>query len=65
VNAAANLLKLAASGEESINACGGTVRPGTNGHVSVNQEPGTATADKTGTASGQPLAAESELTHAH
>ena len=65
VNAAANLLKLAASGAESLNACGGTVRPGLAGRVPVNQEPGAAHADQTGTASGQPLAAEKELTHAH
>jgi putative transposase len=65
VNAAANLLNLAASGAESLNACGGTVRPGLAGHVPVNQEPGAAHADETGTASGQPLAAEQELTHAH
>jgi putative transposase len=65
VNAAANLLKLAASGAESLNACGGTVRPGLAGHVPVNQEPGAVHADQTGTASGQPLAAEQELTHAH
>ena len=57
VNAARNLLKLAASGAESQNACGGTVRPGLAGHVLVKQEPGTAPAGKTGTASGQPLAA--------
>ncbi len=65
VNAAANLLGLAVSGTERINACGGTVRPGTTGQVPVNQEPGTAHAGKTGTASGQPLAATRELTHAH
>ena len=65
VNAAANLLKLAASGAESINACGGTVRPGLAGRVPVNQEPGAAHADQTGTASEKPLAAEQELTHAH
>jgi putative transposase len=65
VNAAANLLALAASGAESLNACGGTVRPGLAGHVPVNQEPGTAQAGQTGTASGQPVAAEQELTHAH
>jgi putative transposase len=64
INAAANLLNLAASGAESLNACGGTVRPGQAGHVPVNQEPGTAQAGQTGTASGQPLAAEQELTHA-
>jgi putative transposase len=65
VNAAVNLLKLAASGAESQNACRGTVRPGLAGHVPVKQEPGTAHAGQTGTASGQPLAAERELTHAH
>jgi putative transposase len=56
VNAARNLLHLAASGAESQNACGGTVRPGTAGHIPVNQEPGTAHADKTGTAAGKPAA---------
>ena len=35
VNAAANLLHLAASGAESINACGETVRPGLAGQVPV------------------------------
>ena len=49
INAARNLLKLAASGAERLNACGGTVRPGTAGHVPLNQEPGTAYAAKTGT----------------
>jgi len=57
VNAARNLLSLAASGAESLNACGGTVRPGLAGHVPLNQEPGTALAGQTGTASGQLLAA--------
>jgi putative transposase len=57
VNAARNLLQLAASGAESLNACGGTVRPGPAKHIPVKQEPGTALAGKTGTASGQPLAA--------
>ena len=65
VNAAVNLLKLAASGAESHNACGGTVRPGLAGRVPVKQEPGSAHAGQTGTASGQPLAAGRELTHAH
>jgi len=65
VNAAANLLNLAASGAESLNARGGTVRPGPAGRVPVKQEPGAAHADQTGTASEQPLAAEQELTHAH
>jgi putative transposase len=53
LNAARNLLHLAASGAESRNACGGTVRPGNAGHVLVNQEPGTAHAAKTGTAARQ------------
>ena len=57
VNAAVNLLKLAASGAESINACGGTVRPGLAGRVPVKQEPGTAAAGKTGTAAPQGTAA--------
>ena len=65
VNAAANLLKLVASGAESQNASRGTARPGPAGHVPVKEEPGTATAGQTGTASGQPLAAGQELTHAH
>jgi len=58
-NAARNLLKLAlaASGAESLNACEGTVRPGLAGHVPVKQEPGTADAGKTGTASRQQEAA--------
>jgi len=57
VNAAANLLHLAASGTERRNACGGTIRPGPAGHVPVNQEPGTATAGQAGTATGQLAAA--------
>jgi putative transposase len=57
VNAAANLLSLAASGAERVNACGGTIRPGLAGRVPVKQEPGTADADETGTAAGQPAAA--------
>ncbi len=64
VNAARNLLGLAVSWTESQNACGGTVRPGLAGRVPVKQEPGTAPVDKTGTVSGQPLAAGQELTHA-
>src|SRR5215472_9640667 len=39
VNAAANLLKLAASAAESLSACGGTIRSGAAGHVPVKQEP--------------------------
>jgi putative transposase len=49
VNAARNLLKLAASGAESLNACGAEVRPGPAGHTAVKQEPGTANASQTGT----------------
>jgi putative transposase len=64
-NAARNLLKLAASGAESQNACGPQVRPGAAGRSGMKQEPGTALAGQTGTASGQPLAAGRELTHAH
>jgi putative transposase len=52
VNAARNLLKLAASGAESINASGAAVRPGPAGHAAMNEEPGTAQAGKTGTAPG-------------
>ena len=58
VNAARNLLNLAASGAESLNACEGTARPGLAGHVPPKQEPGTADAGKTGTASRQREAAE-------
>jgi putative transposase len=57
VNAARNLLSLAASGAERRNARGGTVRPGPAGRDPANLEPGTRTRGKTGTASGQPLAA--------
>jgi len=58
VNAARNLLKLAASGAESvINACGAAVRPGHAGRAAVKQEPGTPQRDKTGTAAGQQAAA--------
>jgi putative transposase len=53
VNAARNLLKLAASGAERINACGGTVRPSPDGRVPANQEPGAAHAGHTGTVSRQ------------
>jgi putative transposase len=62
VNAARNLLKLAASGAESQNACRPQVRPGLAGHRGMKQEPGTATAGKTGTAAGQLAAAGRELT---
>jgi putative transposase len=55
-NAARNLLSLAASGAERLNACGAAVRPGLAGRAAVNQEPGTASAGQTGTAAGQPAA---------
>ncbi|HEX2319855.1 MAG TPA: RNA-guided endonuclease TnpB family protein, partial [Streptosporangiaceae bacterium] len=51
VNAAVNLLNLAASGAERLNACGPQVRPGSAGHSGMKQEPGTAPAGNTGTAS--------------
>ena len=57
VNAARNLLFLAASGAESQNACGGCARPGTAGQRPANQEPGTVHAGKTGTAGPQDSAA--------
>jgi len=62
VNAAINLRDLAASGAESLNACGGCVRPGPAGRRLLNQEPGTAPAGKTGTATGQPAAAGPQFT---
>jgi putative transposase len=54
INAARNLLHLAASGAERQNACGAAVRPGPAGHAALNQEPGTAHAGKTGTVPRQP-----------
>jgi putative transposase len=57
VNAARNLMHLAASGAESQNACGGCARPGTAGQRPAKQEPGTAHAAKTGTAGPQDPAA--------
>jgi putative transposase len=57
INAARNLLKLAASGAESINACGGTVRPGLAGQGPVKQEPGISHGSQTGTAAPQGTAA--------
>jgi putative transposase len=50
VNAALNLLKLAANGSESINARGAAIRPGMAGHAVVKREPGTQQWGKTGTA---------------
>lgn len=57
VNAARNLLSLAASGAESRNAGGGTVRPRPARHVPANPEPGTPHGDQTGTAAPQQAAA--------
>jgi len=57
VNAARNLLKLAASGAERKNARGETVRPSPAGRVPVNLEPGTRQRGKTGTAARQQAAA--------
>ena len=57
VNAARNLLNLAASGAESLNAREGTPRPRPARHVPPNLEPGTPTRDKTGTAAPQGTAA--------
>ncbi|MGH3298082.1 MAG: RNA-guided endonuclease InsQ/TnpB family protein, partial [Trebonia sp.] len=56
VNAARNLLSLAASGAESRNARGETVRPSLAGRVPVNLEPGTRKRGKTGTAARQQAA---------
>jgi putative transposase len=66
VNAARNLLNLAVSGTERINACRAQVRPGSAGHQAKarpgrTQEPGTAHAGKTGTAARQRGAAGGEL----
>ncbi|WP_187365906.1 RNA-guided endonuclease TnpB family protein [Trebonia kvetii] len=57
VNAARNLLHLAASGAERRNAGGGTVRPRPARHDPPNPEPGTPLGGKTGTAARQPAAA--------
>jgi putative transposase len=65
VNAARNLLSLAASGAESQNACGDCTRPGTAGQRPAKQEPGTAHAGKTGTAGPQDPAASHPLTRVH
>ena len=55
VNAARNLLSLAASGAERLNARGAVVRPGPAGHAVLKREPGTRPArrGKTGTAAPQ------------
>jgi putative transposase len=57
VNAARNLLSLAASGAESLNARRAAVRPGPAGHAVLKREPGTPHGDKTGTAAPQGTAA--------
>jgi putative transposase len=59
VNAARNLLSLAASGAERLNARGAAVRPGPAGHAVLKREPGTRPArrGKTGTAAPQGTAA--------
>jgi putative transposase len=57
VNAARNLLNLAASGAESLNAREGTVRPRLARRVPSNLEPGTPLGGKTGTAAPQGTAA--------
>ena len=58
VNAARNLLSLAASGAESLNAREAAVRPGPAGHAAVKREPGTRKRGKTGTAAPEQVAAE-------
>ncbi|HEU5027585.1 MAG TPA: IS607 family element RNA-guided endonuclease TnpB [Spirillospora sp.] len=63
VNAAINLRDLAASGAESLNACGGDVRPGPAGRPPVKQEPGTASADETGTVAAQATATRTADAH--
>jgi putative transposase len=57
VNAARNLLKLAASGAESLNAREGAVRPRSARRAPPNLEPGTPSGGKTGTAARQQAAA--------
>jgi hypothetical protein len=57
VDAPHGLRYLAASGAESVNARGGTVRPGTARHVLVKREPGTGRPGQTGTAVWQRAAA--------
>jgi len=60
VNAARNLLNLAASGAESLNACEGTARPGHAGRDPVKQEPGARHLDQTGTAAPEGTARHEE-----
>ena len=56
VNAARNLLYLAASGAERRNAGGGTIRPRAARRDPPNPEPGTPHGGKTGTAARQQAA---------
>jgi putative transposase len=64
VNAARNLLDLAASGAERHNACGGDVRPGPAGQPPAKQEPGaTPGVGQTGTAAAQATATLTANTH--
>jgi putative transposase len=65
INAARNLLALAASGAERLNACGGTVRPGLAGHVPAKQEPGTAPAGSDRGRQRATAGCGPELTEAH
>jgi transposase len=65
VNAARNLLGLAASGAESIIACGAQVRPVLDGHRAVKQDPGTADAGTAETAGPHGPAAGQELPYAY
>lgn len=53
VNAARNLLHLAASGADRLNARGGAVRPRAVRQAPVKQEPGTRQRDQPGTAARQ------------
>ena len=57
INAARNLLDLAASGAERLNAHGAAVRSGPAGHAALKREPGTRKRVKTGTAARQQAAA--------
>jgi len=57
VNAARNLLSLAASGAERLNARGAAVRPGPARHAVMKREPGTRKRGKTGTAARKAAAA--------
>jgi putative transposase len=71
VNAARNLVALAASGAERLNACRAQVSPGAAGHraqsrdAGKTQEPGTAHAGKTGTAGPQDPAVIHVLINVH